>query len=97
METDEKNGVFSSGLAIVVMVLLWTVPWFVAGLNLWGIFFICVALLLGLFEFISFKINGKSLSGMFWEFMKSNPKTGAVILVSLSVGWTILMLHLLHL
>jgi len=88
---------FSEALAVIIMLSFWIVPWFVVGLNLWGWFFVCVAILLGIFEFISYKKTGKTLSRTFWDFMKKNPKTGMVILGSITIGWCILILHLLHL
>ena len=94
---ENKAKVFSSGIAIIIMSLLFIVPWFVVGLNIWGWFFVCVCLLLGTFELIAYKTQGTTLSGLFWKFMKANPKTGTWILISISAGWIILMLHLLHL
>jgi len=90
------KGIMSKGIAVLTMALLFTVPWFLVGLNIWGWFFVSLCVLLILFELISYKITGKTLSRTFWEFMKANPKSGIAILVSLTAGFAILMLHLLH-
>lgn len=88
---------FSSVWAVIAMVLLFTVPWFVAGLPIWGWFFVSLTILLGVFEYISYRITGKTLSATFWDLMARNPRTGTLILVSLTLGWAILILHLLKL
>ncbi len=97
MKSQLLKTIFDESIVVFIMLLFLVVPWFVVGLNIWGWFFVCVSILLGLFEFISYKITGKTLSQTFWDFMKQHPKTGIVVLSSVSIGWIILMLHLLHL
>lgn len=96
MTIEMKKAIFSAVAWVVLMALFFTVPWFVVGLNLWGWFFVCVDVLLAIFEAISVKTKGKSLSQTFWDFIKIHPKTGIVVLSSVTIGWIILMLHLLH-
>lgn len=88
---------FSSVWPVIAMVLLFTVPWFVVGLPIWGWFFVSLTALLGLFEYISYQKTGKTLSATFWDLMARHPRRGTLILVSLTLGWSILILHLLKL
>lgn len=75
--------------------LLLVVPFYVAGLKLWAIFWFTVGLVLGVYELISkARTGGKTLSQVFWRWRKDNPKKSWWLLAGLLAFWAVLIVHL---
>jgi len=101
MEHTAKGGVeMKQALFIAAIAALWIAPWFLAGLNLWGWFWVCVVVLVIAFEIIAVVITkhkiGKSrtLSQMFWDYSKDHKWQAWAIVASITVRWIALILHL---
>lgn len=85
-----KDILVLSGMALALIV-----PWFIAGLNIWGWLAICVALLVIGFEIYSTIKNDKTISKIFWEYKKNHPVGAWVVFGIASIGWVLLGYHLL--
>ena len=81
--------------ALFAMAALFIVPWFVAGLTIWGILATVILLTVVGFEAYSIAKNDKTISRIFWEFRDEHPKTAYGILTCCSLGWIALVIHLL--
>lgn len=81
-------------LPIVIMCLLFTVPFALKRLWPWFWFFVCVSVLLGCWELGMHLATGQTLSQVFWEFSQAHPRSAIGIGVCLTGGWAILMAHL---
>lgn len=82
-------------LSLIAMLVFLIAPWFLAGLNIWGWLFVCIAALVIGFEIYSTIKNGKTISQIFWIFKKAHPRTAWVIFIGASIGWIMLGIHLL--
>ena len=82
-------------VSLIAMILLVVVPWFVAGLNIWGWLFVGIFSLVGIFEGYSSWKNGKTISQLFWKFRKEHSKSAIGILITMTMGWILLIVHLL--
>lgn len=61
-------------VSLIAMVVITTVPWFIAGLNIWGWLFVVIFGIVGLFEGYSVWKNDKTISQLFWKFREEHPK-----------------------
>ena len=82
-------------VSLIAMVVITIVPWFLAGLNIWGWLFTVIFGVVGLFEAYSVHKNDKTISQLFWKFRDEHPKSAYAVLASVSVGWILLIVHLL--
>lgn len=82
-------------ICLTAMFLFLTVPWFVAGLNIWGWLFVIMALCVLGFEIYSVATKGKTISRRFWEFRKEHPRSAYGILACMTIGYLLLVFHLL--
>jgi hypothetical protein len=71
------------------------VPWFIAGLNIWGWMAVCVAALVICFEIYSIIKNDKTISRIFWEYKEKHPIAAWIVFGIASIGWILLGYHLL--
>jgi hypothetical protein len=62
------------------------------GSNFW--FWIGMAIILAIFEGISYLKTGRTLSQLFWKWKDENPKNKWWLLAGMIIFWTYLMLHL---
>ena len=83
-------------VALTCMAAFFIAPWFIAGLNLWGWCFVAIMAVVLLCELIGTLKYDKTISRMFWEYRAGHKAAGNAILACLSVGWLILVLHLLR-
>lgn len=95
MQKMSKEGLFDV-LQVVTMCLLLIIPWFLAGLNMWGYLFSLIILIFIGFETLSIRLRGHTLSSRFWSYKAENKKKSVYILISMVVAWTILILHLTY-
>lgn len=82
-------------VTLTAMFLFLIVPWFLAGLNIWGWLFVCGALVVLGFEIYSTIKNNKTISRIFWEFKSKHPYAAWIIFGAASIGWALLGFHLL--
>lgn len=82
-------------LSLIGMAIFLIVPWFIAGLYIWGWLSICVALLVIGFETFSIIKYGKTISRIFWEFKSQHPRTACAVFGAATIGWVLLGVHLL--
>ena len=84
-----------STLSLIGVALFAIVPWFLAGLTIWGWLFVAIALLVIGFEIYSIIKNKKTLTKIFKKFRKEHPKTAYAVLGTASLGYICLIIHLL--
>ena len=89
-----SNSTKLGSICLIAALVMMTVPWFLAGLKIWGWLFLGIAALVLLTEWYSIKHNGKTISSLFGDFYDSNPKTAVGVLLSVSCGWLALVAHL---
>ncbi len=82
-------------IILIGMAVLLIAPWFLAGLYIWGWLAVCVGLLVVGFEIYSLIKYDRTISRTFSEFRKEHPKTAYSVLTGASIGWILLMVHLL--
>ena len=82
-------------ISLIAMLVFLIAPWFLAGLNIWGWLFVCVAALVIGFEIYSTIKNDKTISKIFWEFKEKHPRTAWAVFGAASIGWLLLGIHLL--
>ena len=82
-------------ISLIVMMGCLIAPWFIAGLNIWGWFAVCVAAVTIGFEIYSVIKNDKTISQIFWEFRDEHPVYAWIVFLIASLGWIILGYHIL--
>ncbi len=82
-------------ISLVAMFGLLIIPWFVVGLYIWGWLFAVLCCIIGAWEIYSVVKNNKTISQIFWEFRKEHPKTAYGVIGCISLGWILLIVHLL--
>ena len=81
-------------LGLILMMAFFIAPWFIVGLNIWGWLFACAGILVGIWEAYSTIKNDKTISQIFWDYRDENPVKAYVVLGFASLGWVLLILHL---
>jgi hypothetical protein len=82
-------------ISLAAMFIMFIIPWFIAGLYIWGWLFVALCSLVGIWEAYSVIKNNKTISRIFWEFRDEHPKTAYGVLCGISIGWILLIVHLL--
>jgi hypothetical protein len=83
------------GLGLVAMLVMLIAPWFIVGLPIWGWLFVVVGVAVGAFEIYSIIKNDKTISQIFWEFRDKHKWSAYGVLIGATVGWGLLIWHLL--
>lgn len=81
--------------SLIAMLAFLIAPWFLVGLNIWGWLMICIAACVLGFEAYSYFKNGKTISQIFWKFRKEHKWSAYGVLIGASIGWILLIIHLL--
>lgn len=71
-----------------------TIPFAIVGLWWWFWLFICIAVLVGIYELVAKIRKGKTISQMFREWRKANELKGRIVLIFLAIGWAAFLFHL---
>lgn len=80
---------------LAVFILFLIVPFVVAKLWMWVIFWSLLAVCLTVVELIAKIKTGKTISQQFWKWRKEHPKGKWVMVACLIVFWSYLILHLM--
>lgn len=79
---------------IIIAFLLLIVPFALVGLWWWFGTMCAIGLVVGLAELVAVIRKKRTISQMFWRWAKENKVRAWMVLVSLSAGWSVVMLHL---
>jgi len=81
---------------LAVFLITLGVPFAVAGLWWWVIFWVCVGSLLGAYELIAKLTTGNTISKMFWIWKAKAPKWQVrSVIIGMILFWGYLIMHLL--
>ena len=80
---------------IIVFLIALGIPFALAGLWWWLVFWVCVGSLLGIYELISKLVTGKTISQKFWVWKETAPAWKKwSIGVGMVIFWAYLLCHL---
>ena len=82
---------------LVVLIILFVGSWLLMrppGRGWWMLFFVCLAVVAGIFEAALITVTGLSLSQHFWRWSETNHVAAWAILACLAVGWGVFLFHL---
>lgn len=81
-------------LLLLIFILFW-VPFAVAGLWEWVIVLSVIAIIVGVVEGVVYLVRNRTLSQLFWAWGDRHPVGKWLVCGSATIGWLILMAHLL--
>lgn len=84
----------TEALPVIIMGLLFTVPWFIKKQWVWGFVFLTLMAVVGAWEGIMYWLYDKTISQIFWDFSMEHPKSAIGIGVCITIAYIILLVHL---